>query len=227
MPVREVVDWLYEFSSEARRDGSADALRLSTAHRAKGLEFKHVIVMDCGDWGGADEERRLLYVAMTRARETLTLFRTDAKQNVLLDELETVESVIVAGPVSKPRFRPEMQRRYRALSPADVDIGFAGRRREGHRIHRDIARLSPGDAVRIRDRFVVDEEGNVVGKLANSASLPDGIYEAKVTGVMFRARQQTAPQYLASVKVDRWEVILVEAVEEMAESVAAASLDSC
>lgn len=43
-----------------------------TAHRAKGLEFRHVIVMDCCDWDRSEDERRLLYVSMTRAKETST-----------------------------------------------------------------------------------------------------------------------------------------------------------
>ena len=51
-----------------------------TAHRAKGLEFDQVVVLD-GGWNrigraeDADASRRLYYVAMTRARLTLTLDR--------------------------------------------------------------------------------------------------------------------------------------------------------
>ena len=52
-------------------------LLLTTAHRAKGLEFDHVVILD-GNWNGrnqneAEEHRRLYYVAMTPARQTLTL----------------------------------------------------------------------------------------------------------------------------------------------------------
>ena len=55
-------------------------LLLLTAHRAKGLEFDHVIVLDGGwdrpgDGEDADAPRRLYYVAMTRARQTLALAR--------------------------------------------------------------------------------------------------------------------------------------------------------
>ncbi|MDT3678947.1 MAG: RecQ family ATP-dependent DNA helicase [Burkholderiaceae bacterium] len=213
LPVREVVDWLYESSGAARRDGSVDALRLMTAHRAKGLEFRHVIVMDCGDWKRTEDERRLLYVSVTRAKETLTLFRADVSGNVFLGDLDAVESVDAVPPEAVPGFRPELQTRYRALSPADVDIGFAGRHSGGHRVHGDIARLSPGDPVEIRGRELVIADGQVVGKLSKNASLPGGNYAAKVTGVMVRAREQSAPEYLASVRVDRWEVVLAEVVE--------------
>ncbi len=61
-----------------------DYLILSTIHSAKGQEWKSVFVLNCVDGcipsdlaaGSSDEieeERRLLYVAMTRARDALTL----------------------------------------------------------------------------------------------------------------------------------------------------------
>jgi DNA helicase-2/ATP-dependent DNA helicase PcrA len=61
-----------------------DYLILSTIHSAKGMEWRHVFVLNCVDGcipsdlaTGAsseiEEERRLLYVAMTRARETLEM----------------------------------------------------------------------------------------------------------------------------------------------------------
>ncbi len=66
-----------------RDDDDRDAVRLTTVHAAKGLEFHHVAVvgMEDGifphatslDEGRLDEERRLFYVAVTRARQTLTL----------------------------------------------------------------------------------------------------------------------------------------------------------
>jgi DNA helicase-2/ATP-dependent DNA helicase PcrA len=61
----------------------ADAVSLLTVHRAKGLEFAHVWIagMEEGLFpharavaqAGEGEERRLAYVAMTRAKRTLTL----------------------------------------------------------------------------------------------------------------------------------------------------------
>ncbi len=59
----------------------ADTLRLTTIHQAKGLEFPIVFVIGCADEllplkraieeGDVDEERRLFYVASTRAMEEL------------------------------------------------------------------------------------------------------------------------------------------------------------
>ena len=77
-PVDHFVEWLAEWGREARR--KQRGLLLLTAHRAKGLEFDHVVVLD-GGWNrigqaeDADAPRRLYYVAMTRARQTLALAR--------------------------------------------------------------------------------------------------------------------------------------------------------
>ncbi len=84
-----------------KKDSDQDALRMSTIHAAKGLEFPHVFIIGCEegllphhrdadldsaptDEAGADapeagfsgrieEERRLMYVAVTRAQRSLVL----------------------------------------------------------------------------------------------------------------------------------------------------------
>jgi len=73
-------------------DAEADAVVLMTMHSAKGLEFPEVFLVGCeeglfpgtrslGDPEEMEEERRLCYVAITRAKEVLTI--TYAKQRML------------------------------------------------------------------------------------------------------------------------------------------------
>ena len=76
VPPASFIEWLAEWCRDTRR--RQRGLLLLTAHRAKGLEFDHVVVLD-GGWNrrsrqeDTDAPRRLYYVAMTRAKQTLTL----------------------------------------------------------------------------------------------------------------------------------------------------------
>ena len=72
-------------------DSSDDRLVLMTAHVAKGLEFPNVFVVgleegifphfaSLDDPSAVEEERRLCYVAMTRAQDRLVLCRADSRR---------------------------------------------------------------------------------------------------------------------------------------------------
>ncbi len=101
----------------------------------------------------------------------------------------------------------------------EVDLGFAGRYHERHRLHSAIAALSPGDLLKVRvtetQRWeLLDQDGNVVGRLAGGFTPPDGMRCLSVTvlAVVTRTRELTEPQYQDSVKCDTWEVVVPELV---------------
>jgi ATP-dependent DNA helicase RecQ len=212
VPAAEALDLFYEAAGEMRRDGRESAIKLMTAHGAKGLEFDHVIVMDCADWHWDEEdERRLLYVAMTRARQSLSLMRAEGGRNPYLVDLGTVNGVHNQLPRARPRHRADLERRYVMLGPASMDIGFAGRASSAQPVHRAIAALRSGDLVEIKDRLVHSVSGQIVGRLAASidpAPLQQGV--ASVVAVMVRTRSQTPEEYWPALQVDHWETPLVE-----------------
>ncbi|MDO9006308.1 MAG: 3'-5' exonuclease, partial [Aquabacterium sp.] len=95
LPVGWAIDSLYDYIAEQRREKFlGSGFFLGTIHSTKGMEFSHVVILD-GDWGAPsddnrrEEERRTLYVGMTRARETLALMRSEEKPNPFLRELKS------------------------------------------------------------------------------------------------------------------------------------------
>ena len=222
-PVDHFVEWLAEWGREVRR--RQRGLLLSTAHRAKGLEFDHVAVLD-GGWeriGSGDDRdapRRLYYVAMTRARQTLTLARFE-DTNGFPDELAGHPVVIRREPVELPPAPAALGYHYVRPGLKEVDLGFAGRRGAGDPAHQAIAGLSPGDPletrITARGRWeLLDRAGAVVGRLAGRFQPPPGTRcrSAEVWAVGGWSREASKPEYRDSIKCDAWEVIVPELVFE-------------
>ena len=80
---RFLEDLTLDAERENEKEEAGDAVTLITTHSCKGLEFPHVFLVGCEEGllphtrameeGTLDEERRLFYVALTRAMRTLTL----------------------------------------------------------------------------------------------------------------------------------------------------------
>ncbi len=221
-PVDHFIEWLAEWGRGVRR--RQQGLLLLTAHRVKGLEFDHVVVLD-GNWQSVsqgedrDAPRRLYYVAMTRARKTLTLARMPAPhpfQNALKDLHVVVRRTEQIGGSSAPS---ELSHSYRRLSLRDVFLGFAGYRKRDDPVHRAIAELSPGDRLGVRKGHrgrweLLNSQGSVVGQLAGSYKVPDDTHVrlATVLAVAVWEKSRSDPEYQQGIKCDRWEVVVPELV---------------
>jgi ATP-dependent DNA helicase RecQ len=220
LPAAHFREWLAEWGREVRR--RQRGLLLLTAHRVKGLEFDHVAVLD-GDWedrgteDDPDAARRLYYVAMTRARETLTLVRMP-RRNLFLDGLMDLPSVFRRNAPAISEGSPGLDNRYEVLTPKDVDLGFAGRFLPNAPIHQIIDDLQPGDPlklVREGERWtLLNTSDKFVGRLAKDYVPPGGMQcaTARVHAVLVRFRADGEQAYADSVRCDRWEVVLPELV---------------
>jgi len=221
-PVASFLEWLAEWTRDARR--RQRGLLLTSAHKAKGLEFDHAAVLDGGWERSANDEdpdasRRLYYVAMTRARLTLTLTSLGAS-NPYVELLRGHGSVLRREPVALPEPPPAAHQTYRRLGLGDVFISFAGYRSQGNRVHRSIAGLAPGDELGLDDGKqpwrLLDKEGVEVGRLAMGFKPPVDMRCAKATvyAVLTRRREQSSSEYQADLKCDQWEVVVPELVFE-------------
>jgi ATP-dependent DNA helicase RecQ len=222
LPTAHFTEWLAEWGRDMRR--RQKGLLLLTAHRAKGLEFDHVAVLDGGwDRAGANEDRdasrRLFYVAMTRARQTLVLSRLRGR-HAFFDAFAGHTGCLQRGEADLAPPSSALARKYALLTLADVDLGFAGRRPDHHRVHRAIAALSTGDPLALRragEKWeLLDSGGNCVGRLAAAYDPPQDMacIEARVQAVVVRRREDAGPEHLRSLRCDRWEVVVPELVFE-------------
>jgi ATP-dependent DNA helicase RecQ len=223
VPATSTLDFVYEALAQRRRDESlGQGVVLSTIHSAKGTEHDHVLL--CGDWSAAkpdgfEEERRILYVGMTRARKSLSVFHRMDGRNPLVPEMvgacfDHRREILGAECV------PPIVLDYALLGMGDVFLDFAGRQPESDPIHRALAELSSGDRLKasIAGRRVIlqDRSGRVVAQLSASAAEEwrDGltrIVEIRVLALLVRRRSDTQDElHQQRLMVDQWLVPLCE-----------------
>lgn len=147
-------------AGEGQADAWEDCVQLMTMHSAKGLEFPMVIMsgMEDGlfphqrslnDMSGLEEERRLCYVGITRARQLLYLTHAEqrrlhgmdsyAQRSRFIGELPTelLEEIRPKVQVNRPLSQPAVSWRsgassaVRAGSAADIGVRLGQRVRHG------------------------------------------------------------------------------------------------
>lgn len=209
LPAQQVLEALCEADQEPP-SVTPGRLTLSTVHGAKGREFRHVVVLD-GGWsaGALDEERRLYYVAATRAQETLTLVEFTRSANPFTPALQPGTAIARSQTSTFPAPDPALDRLFVYLGLRDVDIGYAGRT-ASRSVHEAIRALQVGDPLRLRNRELVGSGNQVVGRLAQRCELPPGdVASVSVTAIVPRSKAQVPEAaYRRLCRVDEWEVVL-------------------
>ena len=118
-----------------RNDPGLDRVTLSTVHQAKGMEWPVVLVpwlsegmfpsSKADEEGRADEERRLFYVAVTRAKDRLCLF-SPRMRKMADGGMYPVEASVFLRELP-----PELVEVRRVAPPPPAYAGFGGRRTFG------------------------------------------------------------------------------------------------
>ncbi|MCY4226213.1 MAG: RecQ family ATP-dependent DNA helicase [Gammaproteobacteria bacterium] len=228
------IEWLAEWSQEARKRQTG--LLLLTAHRAKGLEFDHVAILD-GGWcrrfpnEGQDAERRLYYVAMTRARETLLLVRFNLDSPAGGDYLGSGclfseaflnhPSVLVRKSPGIDEDLSGLKRIYTLPKLSQINLGFAGRLHSSHHNSiKAIRDLSIGETLTIRETGfdaweLLNNSGQRVGFMAREFAPPEGYRPVfALVHAVIVWRRDANPDQDYGVKRDFWEVVVPEIVNE-------------
>ena len=227
LPVSIAIERLFEELTEMRRDHRVgDGIFLSTIHGVKGMEFPHVFILD-GNWVKArtpremEEERRIVYVGMTRARETLTLFRFFEKPNPHLSGFAG-DFAIVRRPETGETIPVDLLTvRYDALGMRDIVMGYAGRFPQDHSIHDRLGRLEPGSPLFLKsggkDLLLCDPEGRPIGALSRRghefwAPRLHQVKSCSLLGMVRRARADEQDDFRAAILSDSWEIPWPEVV---------------
>jgi ATP-dependent DNA helicase RecQ len=226
LPISRAVDHLYEFIAEQRLEKMiGQGIFLSTIHSAKGMEFPHVFILD-GDWRRPigksewEDERRVMYVGMTRAKETLRILKTPRKPNPFLNEIR--------GDFAIPlTYRESIgvvdhnQRTYELLGLNEIYLDYAGRFCQSDPIHHHLSMLQAGQSVSLRDNStklgIYDCEGRCVAQLSNDASNKrknrlNKILDVRVVAMLKRDRDDPEENFQKSIKANEWELPILEVV---------------
>jgi len=193
--VDDLIESLYDFGASGKPTGDARPnapLILMTAHRAKGLEFDHVLILDGAGWQGrGDDERRLFYVAMTRARKSLTLCEAIGGQHPFVRDLEGMG--LRSRPTAQPPL-PSLAQRTWCADPEKIVLSWPGRFAPESTVHRALAALDVGSPLALRARSsgaakweITDASGFAVGRMSSKFLPPEGeIVAVRVAAILVR-----------------------------------------
>jgi ATP-dependent DNA helicase RecQ len=210
IPASQLLDWVFEFGNE-QRNSVAGKLTISTVHASKGREFKHVIMLD-GDWSPkpSSDERRLYYVGMTRARQTLTLFEFSTEANPYSSSIRNRPYALFSELNTCPAHDPAFDIKFIELGMSDVDMDYASRQYGDAKIHQAITDLRVGDKLRLVERDIQTGEGIVVGRLSKNCNLSEyDVISIEVCAIASRYDKLVAdPVWRERLKVKSWETLL-------------------
>lgn len=133
---------------------NGETIFVSTIHKAKGKEFDHVFLMLENFNPATDEAKRQLYVAMTRAKQHLTIhLNSNFLDNLTAENLERVED----GEIYLPPNEIVMHLTYK-----DVWLDYF--------IHRQywVSQLTCGDALTVNGAECLNSSGQSVLKFSQS-----------------------------------------------------------
>ena len=216
-PVQAFTSYMADCLLEARREQRVGrGVFTGTAHSVKGLEFRAVLVLD-GHWqlqrqDQLEEERRLFYVAMTRAKDCLVLFGRHGANNPHLRHISGEACLHRKGPGSGSY----PLRGYATLGLPDLFLSFAGRKAEDHRVHAVLQELHAGDTVALAEsKQRLTHKGATVASLSRKGRAKvERIAGSQIEGIVLamvrRSVEDEEETYREKNRTATWEVPLVE-----------------
>ena len=176
--------FIFESAYETFMPQEQDAVTISTIHKAKGREFDNVYLMLNQPDDRTDEEKRKIYVAMTRAKNALYVHYNSA----IFDDI----SADGAEHESDTRDYPEPEELEMQLGMKDVFLDFFIGKKA------DVFKLKSGDELEIRGDFLYANGKRLVipsnairEKLAGLREMGYRPYRAQVNFIVEWVKKET------------------------------------
>jgi ATP-dependent DNA helicase RecQ len=146
----DLVEFIRESKLEDFSGGNGETILVSTIHKAKGKEFDNVILM-LEDFNlTTDEDRRQLYVAMTRAKQNLTIhLNSNFLDKLTAENLERIEDRTIYPPPKEMAMQ---------LTHEHVQLGYF------EFVWRRINNLLSGESLRIKEEGCANSRDELVLK---------------------------------------------------------------
>ena len=217
--------YLYEALALCRgAERFGQGIVLSTVHSVKGMEFNHVLL--CGRWSAGgnnreiEEERRVFYTGITRARHSLSIFMRDDVKNPFIANLNAPSFVHRSESRSPFRDATVGKVEYAILSLRDIFLDYAGRMPSSAKVHSDLASLQTGTKLKFlqnKDHLqLMDAQDNCVATLSSMGCMQwcsrlESVLEISVLAMYTRLRTDVKePDYLKKIRADGWEIPICE-----------------
>jgi len=169
----EIINAIYDYSNSKEILLDEDGVLITSCHGAKGLEFEKVILLT-DDFltyknRSIEVDRRLFYVAMTRAKEELILCST--KSNQFIQEIEVKTEIIEDN---YPNIITIAE--YFDATPSDIDLGSPSHINTLLKNQDKIKNLKEGELLKIvvsnyGDSWIILTQDDIeIGKLSRPAN---------------------------------------------------------
>jgi len=199
MSADEILTAIFEFNESGEAFLEENTVLVTSCHGAKGLEFRKVILLtddfktDCE----VESERRLFYVAMTRAKEELILCSTSYS-------LFAQQARVVSQKSAQPNQSLPHLMLYGDFTPGDVHLGYSATKNN----QAIIQSLQEGTPLQIKTSkfgdswLILMQNGREVGKLSKAGTSELAKKQIHPKQFQFQLGEATVRSIYRHLKID-------------------------
>ncbi len=183
LPIGNFIDYLYDSTRDIRQtyQTGKDKIFISTMHTAKGLEFPTVFIVGQPSvkTGNIEDERRLYYVAMTRAMKRLYCLYHEKNIHQFIEDLKSCDEKYIEHESIYPKIDQDDINAVNSilwnLELQDVVISFPAYKNVYKKVQQRLSNMEPGNSRelsinKIGKHYNVCYKKHPVARLSNKGS---------------------------------------------------------